>query len=376
MEFLKKQLSPGYEKVNEYAERIRNGEDPAQVMQGLKSIFRDSIEKRVFELEQQDRFESVDNQVEKNIQEKSVTQTGFESDIFIPSMSEQEYVLREQQKQERLIEEKRQIEELKRQLGMMDKKNQKDSIQEKRESFEKEKNILELIKSGEPYTFKDLSNILPFNNQYIENLLSHEFIKNIESEDIRIVFSDGTLENKVHAGGWFDSVTNTIIIQKSSIVSGYEKVLQNEKRGGGKYENMKSDSFNEYLQTTITHELIHSVTAVITNMDKVTIDGKNNFLSESQLKSITELKRVLKDIQALNLEEYGTENIDELLAEIANNNFLEKLNQFPDPENPLQSYKDTLLKQFEVLVNNPIKNPYFKQEERQKLIDKIKISNS
>jgi hypothetical protein len=111
-------------------------------------------------------------------------------------------------------------------------------------------------------------------------------------------------------------------------------------------------------------------------MDKVTIDGKNNFLSESQLKSITELKRVLKDIQALNLEEYGTENIDELLAEIANNNFLEKLNQFPDPENPLQSYKDTLLKQFEVLVNNPIKNPYFKQEERQKLIDKIKISNS
>jgi hypothetical protein len=376
MEFLKKQLSPGYEKVNEYAERIRNGEDPAQVMQGLKSIFRDSIEKRVFELEQQDRFESVDNQVEKNIQEKSVTQTGFESDIFIPSMSEQEYVLREQQKQERLIEEKRQIEELKRQLGMMDKKNQKDSIQEKRESFEKEKNILELIKSGEPYTFKNLSNILPFNNQYIENLLSHEFIKNIESEDIRIVFSDGTLENKVHAGGWFDSVTNTIIIQKSSIVSGYEKVLQNEKRGGGKYENMKSDSFNEYLQTTITHELIHSVTAVITNMDKVTIDGKNNFLSESQLKSITELKRVLKDIQALNLEEYGTENIDELLAEIANNNFLEKLNQFPDPENPLQSYKDTLLKQFEVLVNNPIKNPYFKQEERQKLIDKIKISNS
>lgn len=376
MEFLKKQLSPGYEKVNEYAERIRNGEDPAQVMQGLKSIFRDSIEKRVFELEQQDRFESVDNQVEKNIQEISVTQTGFESDIFIPSMSEQEYVLREQQKQERLIEEKRQIEELKRQLGMMDKKNQKDSIQEKRESFEKEKNILELIKSGEPYTFKDLSNILPFNNQYIENLLSHEFIKNIESEDIRIVFSDGTLENKVHAGGWFDSVTNTIIIQKSSIVSGYEKVLQNEKRGGGKYENMKSDSFNEYLQTTITHELIHSVTAVITNMDKVTIDGKNNFLSESQLKSITELKRVLKDIQALNLEEYGTENIDELLAEIANNNFLEKLNQFPDPENPLQSYKDTLLKQFEVLVNNPIKNPYFKQEERQKLIDKIKISNS
>lgn len=376
MEFLKKQLSPGYEKVNEYAERIRNGEDPAQVMQGLKSIFRDSIEKRVFELEQQDRFESVDNQVEKNIQEKSVTQTGFESDIFIPSMSEQEYVLREQQKQERLIEEKRQIEGLKRQLGMMDKKNQKDSIQEKRESFEKEKNILELIKSGEPYTFKDLSNILPFNNQYIENLLSHEFIKNIESEDIRIVFSDGTLENKVHAGGWFDSVTNTIIIQKSSIVSGYEKVLQNEKRGGGKYENMKSDSFNEYLQTTITHELIHSVTAVITNMDKVTIDGKNNFLSESQLKSITELKRVLKDIQALNLEEYGTENIDELLAEIANNNFLEKLNQFPDPENPLQSYKDTLLKQFEVLVNNPIKNPYFKQEERQKLIDKIKISNS
>ena len=42
-------LSGSEQKINEYADRIRNGEDAGKVMEGLGSLMRDSIEKKLLE---------------------------------------------------------------------------------------------------------------------------------------------------------------------------------------------------------------------------------------------------------------------------------------------------------------------------------------
>jgi len=42
----------GEQKINEYVDRIRNGESPESVMQGLSAVFRDAIEKKLYAQEQ------------------------------------------------------------------------------------------------------------------------------------------------------------------------------------------------------------------------------------------------------------------------------------------------------------------------------------
>ena len=110
-------ISPAQQKINEYAERIRKGADPAQVMQGLGANFRDGIEKRLLELENQDIKNNPQSQPE----------------IFIEKVPDQAQVLQEQQKQERLAREQEQIEELRNQLGAINKEesNPLDNIQNK-----------------------------------------------------------------------------------------------------------------------------------------------------------------------------------------------------------------------------------------------------
>jgi 3-methyladenine DNA glycosylase Tag len=165
MKSLEQSISPGQQKINEYAERIYKGEDPAKIMQGLGANFRDGIEKRLLELEKQNS--QTQEKVEISNEQKTETVPNSRPEQSEPEnvtekVPDQEQIIREQQKQERLVQEQKQIEELRKQLGVV-------------ESKKEDLDIDSLINNAQVISFIDKENA-PFKNFHENSTGSWNFV--------------------------------------------------------------------------------------------------------------------------------------------------------------------------------------------------------
>lgn len=111
------------QKTAEYAQRIINGEDREKVMQGLGPVFRAAIDKKL-------ENESLKLETEKSSQEDA------QKELL---RHEEEKVTRQKEIEEREIKDKKQIEILRRELGVPEKQGYSDVVNSEVYNFPKEK---------------------------------------------------------------------------------------------------------------------------------------------------------------------------------------------------------------------------------------------
>jgi hypothetical protein len=131
------------QKATEYARRIVNGEDREKVMQGLGPVFRAAIEKKL-------ENESLKSETEKSSQEH--VQKEF-------LHHEEEKMARQKEIEEREIEDQKQIEILRKELGVPEKQNHSDVVNSEVYNFPEEEKQ-ELKKEDISYTPDRLQTIL------------------------------------------------------------------------------------------------------------------------------------------------------------------------------------------------------------------------
>lgn len=227
-------IDPAQQKINEYAERIRKGEDSAQVMQGLGPNFRDGIKKRLLELESQD---GNNNKTKEVIVEKT-NETNLESqsqlEIFIEEVPDQQQILQEQQKQERLVKEQKRIEELRKQLGVVESNNQ-DETKEQKKVIEELKNL----SNKKEVSFNDIwQNDLNFRKFYEQRALWQ--VRNYNPEWLK---RDGYDSQKISPNGYFMKLDGTEADETPS------QLLNENNLGGISYEKFKEHILEGYLSS-------------------------------------------------------------------------------------------------------------------------------
>lgn len=146
------------QKANEYAERIRKGEDPEQVMQGLGPAFRGAVESKLSEFKSENKVE--DTEEKRGAYEDLIDETGFagalsqenlqriygsteEKPIEVESVKlpeenqeavqvvqqeevkrqEKEKEIRQKEQEERKIEDQKQIKKIREELGISEKQD-------------------------------------------------------------------------------------------------------------------------------------------------------------------------------------------------------------------------------------------------------------
>lgn len=124
---------------------------------------------------------------------------------------------------------------------------------------------------------------------------------------VKIRFSDQFINNvEEDTGGFYAHDSNTIIITVGNLIG-----------NGYSFEH-----FSSIVQHIVTHELIHGVTARVTsNYENVSKKTRDQIDKLSNL--LPKLRTYAKKI---NGEYYGLTNIDELMAEMANENFRKFVN--------------------------------------------------
>ncbi len=168
---------------------------------------------------------------------------------------------------------------------------------------------------------------------------------------IQIRFQNETFEGAEKAGGFYDRNTGNIIIQLDNLRTGYENLLKGE--GRGEYLNVQGiKTFEDFLTYVITHEMIHSTTEnAYDDIARNLKDGKyTGKLDAVQVKAVNSIFRIFNHLKTLDLgKEYGLVNMNELMAEMANEEFVNKLKGVELSEDLQYSSKNKNL--FESIIN-------------------------
>ena len=215
----------------------------------------------------------------------------------------------------------------------------------------------------------------------------HNIITSFASKlNIKVRFTNGIVELNSKAGGNFDTNTGVITININALYDSYQNQLQGKGRAGGTLLGTKSlESFEQFVQNTITHELIHSVTqnaydnAVIDIAKKKIgksiksleefkkqlgglanrVDAENIYnevikngysntsnLNQTQIDALSSIGNIFNYLNTLDSnkyfggKEYGLVNMSELMAELSNEGFVSALQRIELPQNLRYSSKN------------------------------------
>jgi hypothetical protein len=199
---------------------------------------------------------------------------------------------------------------------------------------EEEQSLLDTFEDGEEYSIRDIYNLLKGSNlsNFLKLFLS-KLRPMFSTLGTKVVFTENL--NNDGAIGKFDIKTNTIFLYKSAISNSYGLHKSRSTRKGS------TTSLGNYFAYTFLHELIHSFTtqSVITkHLSSTNPDVKN------AIEALNEIIKYLKDNSKFK-GEYGITNIRELLSELSNEEFVNKLKS----EKRLNNYKGENL--FEQIIN-------------------------
>jgi len=202
----------------------------------------------------------------------------------------------------------------------------------------KEAETGDTFENNKEYTPKEFKKFLKFSNVFNKNL--YNVISDIAgSLGVKIVVSTDAVST--YGAGIFDSSTNTIRLHLPSFQKSYENQVNGLGRGDGQFTSVdKIGSFEEYLTYAVNHELIHGITskALIDVQTKTRKGVYKGNLTATQVKAVLKLNEIHQYLQGLDQsffgrKEYAFTNMHELLAEMANEGFVETLQNIELPIN-------------------------------------------
>ena len=219
-------------------------------------------------------------------------------------------------------------------------------IEEKKADIERrrqeELNIVNNIPLDINISLNDFNKLGIINSSLFGQSLFNSITNIAKQFDIKIRFTNGVKELSEGAAAHFDSNSGTVLVNLQNLYESYQNTINNKGRAKGTMLGVKGiNSFNDFINYTVTHELIHGVTQsayndVFTNTRKGVYSGK---LNEIQVNAIKSIGAIFNYLKTLNTEqyfggvEYGLHNMSELMAEMSNEGFVSALERIQLPEN-------------------------------------------
>ena len=252
-----------------------------------------------------------------------------------------------------LLEEKQAIENEIEELESGDSKRYKsvsDLTIDQKVDEEVRKKLNELTEeAGDIFSKEELEQMAADHGKSVrKRLVEENVLKDKDEEGVSKLTKDGFTADKEYSvkelGTKLQFKTNQpntqilLVLNKVDLYTGenavYDLASNNVYINPGKYKSLS------YVSELILHELIHSVTAYVT----IAVEkGNFNLITEKQIKAVNNLTKALARLrekhgtnsyrnEGFNPDLYGLENIDELMAELANPKFVETLQKSKNPD--------------------------------------------
>lgn len=198
----------------------------------------------------------------------------------------------------------------------------------------------EKIEADKEHSIADFSKNFKSNNPFV-NMVFNAIKDTADKIGIKIEFTNDLEKVNTGAVAKFDALTDKVIINLQAAKESYDNYLAGKKRGGGELNNIKGvKSFEDFVSYVATHELLHSVTEkvyrdVFVNTRKGVYTGN---LNTTQVDAVNAIGKIFKHLQSLDIDttfggkEYGLHNMSELMAEMSNEEFVNKLRGIEVPE--------------------------------------------
>ena len=186
------------------------------------------------------------------------------------------------------------------------------------------------------FSIEDFAKKIKIKNKYAKSLFN-TISKIADKFGVKVVVTAKELGKGIAN---YDPITNTVNLNMDLIQKSYIDNVNKISRGGGLLGVRNIQSFDEYLSYVLNHELIHSVTALATlnaqyhAQDRVKHPLK---ISKTQFNAILKLNEIHKylsesDSSKFGGKEYAFENMHELMAEMANEGFVDILRTIELPK--------------------------------------------